>query len=283
MIGYEFFKYKNLVFRKHMGAIIPISLPHEILDISYKDAYTILKKHSGFFIRWEDNFNAAHENNWWHIIKDDQININNYSSNTRSKIRRGLRRFDIIQVEKTEILKKGYQIYAEVFDQYKTIEKKLNLDQFVTAINSLPNNTEFYAIYDKESKEMVGFVENYISSMAMFIVSIWIKPWALQKYANYALVYKMIIDYLEERSFRYISDGARSVSHDTEIHEFLISKFKFRKAYAHMHIAYSPLLRLGINLFYPFRSIFGIIKWSKIISKINILLHQENLRRNQNF
>ena len=84
--------------------------------------------------------------------------------------------------------------------------------------------------------------------------------------------------YLNERKFRYVNDGARSISHETNIQEFLIKKFKFRRAYCKLHIIYSPKIRLVLSIIYPFRSIISLLKFGPFV-KINILIYQEKIRR----
>ena len=49
-----------------------------------------------------------------------------------------------------------------------------------------------------------------------------------------SLIRSLIKQYLNENNFRYVNDGAKSMSHDTNIQEFLIKKFKFRKAYCQL-------------------------------------------------
>ena len=53
--------------------------------------------------------------------------------------------------------------------------------------------------------------------------------------------------YLNENNFKYVNNGTRSISHQTNIHDFLIDKFKFRKAYCKMEIEYAPFFKILIN------------------------------------
>ena len=66
--------------------------------------------------------------------------------------------------------------------------------------------------------------------------------------------------YLNEKKFIYINDGARSISHETNIQDFLIQKFKFRKAYCKLHIIYSQKVKLLLLMIYPFRSLVQYLK-----------------------
>jgi len=84
--------------------------------------------------------------------------------------------------------------------------------------------------------------------------------------------------YLQRRSLKYINNGTRSIAHHTNIQDFLIKKFKFRKAYCNLHIRYHPVIKIIISLFFPLRSIFRLSK-IRFLRNMHILLFQEELSR----
>ena len=84
--------------------------------------------------------------------------------------------------------------------------------------------------------------------------------------------------YLEEKNFLYVNDGARSIAHETNIQSFLVEKFKFRKAYCRLNIAYRKDIAIIVKILYPFRKIISTFNFS-IANKIVVLLKQEEIRR----
>ena len=50
----------------------------------------IIKQEGVFFARWTSDFDCKKETEFWYVICDKMI-IEDYSKNTRSKIRRGLK------------------------------------------------------------------------------------------------------------------------------------------------------------------------------------------------
>jgi hypothetical protein len=84
--------------------------------------------------------------------------------------------------------------------------------------------------------------------------------------------------YLDEKEFDYVNDGARNISHETNIQEFLIKKFKFRKAYCKLNIIYNSRIGFLVKSLYPFRSPLKLLNFGPFI-KLNILLNQEKIRR----
>lgn len=278
MIGYEHFDVGALSFRKHMGAIIPLSFPHVENDLPRAEIKKLLKFHGAYFMRWDTKFDNEKEGCWWHIIKDIEEDITALPKKTRYQIRKGLDRYEIKKVEKSLIVDEGYDIYRPVFAQYNTVEEPVNCDQFVEAIKALPAFTEFWGVFEKDSSTLIGFSENIVMDGACFYLSIWLGQEAMRNFASYSLFHVMNVHYLNTCKLKYVSDGARSISHDTNIHEFLQSKFGFRKAYSKLNIEYRFWFGALVNMLYPFRSIFTGFS-GDFLKKVNIILFQEQIRR----
>lgn len=278
MIGYSFFEEKSIFWRKHQGAIIPLSMPHSLNVVTKKDAKEVLKKNRGQLIRWESNFNKSTSSEWWHIIKDTPETIENLNKKVRYTIKKGCANYRIVPCECSFIVNNGYTVYKNAFQRYKTFERVFSECEFKSNLLSLPKETEFWAVFEKNNNKLVAFSENLVRDNACFYVSMWYEPESLKNFASYALFHEMNKHYLNERKLAYVSDGARSISHQTGIHEFLISKFGFRKAYADLNVIYQPVLSLAISAIYPLHSLFKYGNWS-IFQKISIVLEQERIRR----
>lgn len=281
MIGYEYINKNGFVWRKHFGALIPLSMPHIEPKDQNEGIQEILKSTKTLFARWDRGFDCEKESMWWHVIKDREENILDLSGNTRSKVRRGSKKYKAALV-KTDLIKStGYQVYCDTFKSYSTIEKSLSRNTFEIAIDNLPSETEFWGIIEIEKNTLVGFSENIIRDQACFYSSIWVLPEAMKKYASYVLIHEMNKHYLNKMDCLYVSDGSRSISHDTGVHEFLQSKFGFRKAYSSLNIAYRPWFGILIWILFPLRALFNNMP-STLLRKMSILLFQEEIRRSCN-
>lgn len=279
LIGYKFFYKNNVTWRDNQGGVFLLSSPLLLTAFSARDAVEILNEFSGFFLRWESEFDSTQKSEWWHVIKDDNPAIESLSSSTRSKIRRGLKKYECSVVSREYILKEGYEVYKNAFSRYSTHEKLFDMRRFKNAIINLPEKTEFWGVMDKKDGALVAYSENYVDEKCCFYNTIWFAPSSLKKYSSYAVFYKMNKYYLEEVGLDYISDGARSLSHSTNIHDYLISKFGFRKAYSKLNVCYRPWLKVIVSLCYPFRSLISAVPVS-VFRKVSIILKQEEIRRN---
>lgn len=278
MIGYRYIRTSKVDWRVHQGALIPLTMAHAVSLPSFLELLRLLFRYQALFIRWEERFDSLEDSSWWHIIKSEDENIELLSKNTRSKVRRGHRRFVSSLSSRREIFDEGFDVYSTAFDRYKTFEPMLSLTEFQKAINALPAETEFWAVREISTNQLVAFSENLVRDNACFYNTIWFKPEALRSYAGYIMFFEMNKYYLNHCRVKYVSDGTRSISHQTNIHEFLQEKFGFRKAYSLLRIRYFPGIGLIINLIYPFRRLFENRSLG-VFQKISVLLRQESIRR----
>ncbi|MFV1467702.1 hypothetical protein VBY75_08480 [Idiomarina sp. HB] len=278
MIGYKSFNFNGLKWRFNQGAIVPLSMPHSLEGFSETEAKKLLRRKNSLLVRWESAFDCESGKEWWHIIKDVPEDLSKLPKKTRYNIRKAEKSFECKRVSLTQVLEHGYSTYLNASSRYETHEKTISQKNFQHAINTLPSETEFWAAYSKESGRMAAFAENYVSEDACFYLSLWIEPKALKELVGYMLFHEMNKHYLNDRGMSYVSDGARSISHDTNIHDFLISKFKFRKAYANLNVVYSPLVKIVTSSLYPFKRLIKKMPLN-FAKKLHVLLEQERIRR----
>jgi hypothetical protein len=253
-------------------------MPHVPLPIGESQLKGLLVMKGAALARWEDEFDSDCSGEWWHVVKDVPERFEDLSANTRSKIRRGRKRLSVSLCAREDVLRHGYRVYKAAYARYRTFEHQLREPDFAAAISGLPEETDFWCVVDQDSGAWVGFCENLIRDGACFYSTIWFDPIGLRKYAGYVLIHEMNRHYLNDLSLRYVSDGARSINHSTEIHEYLQEKFLFRKAYARLRIVYAPGVYPLICCLYPLRR---LLKGSScgVLQKLAVLLEQERIRR----
>ena len=276
MIGFKYIEDDNFFWRHHFNSLLPLTPPLITPQIDKNKAKKLLNANSSLLIRWESNFDFPKETQWWHIIKDSQVDLGSYSRNTRSKVRRGNKKYAISIVDKSEIIKFAYPIYRDTFNSYTTFEHLLSESEFKKELIDFPSFSEFWIIKHRDTSKYVGFCENIVLNNTCFYNTIWVTPYAKKKYASYILIHEMNKYYLNDKGFKFVSDGARSVSHQTNIHDFLQSKFGFRRAYCKLNVVYRWDVGLLIHLLFPFKN---LIKKVSYFNKITVLLKQESIRR----
>ena len=82
--------------RKYNGALVPLTPPH--VDVDITDINKKIKETSSYFARWTSNFDSKKESEFWYVIQDVPMEIEDYCKNTRSKIRRGLKKCSVVHL-----------------------------------------------------------------------------------------------------------------------------------------------------------------------------------------
>ncbi|MFP4169297.1 MAG: hypothetical protein ACLFSY_10720 [Desulfonatronovibrionaceae bacterium] len=273
------FEYKGIYWFMHHGVLLPLTPPHAEIELNRSEQEELLKKTGARFIRWTNHFDKD-DSAFWYIIKDFFGGLEELSSNTRSKIRRGQKKFAAGPVTFNHLRTEGYQTYINAFQRFSTFEQPVNKIQFEKHVCMLEESGvyEIWGVWDKPSKRLAGFSENLILGPTCFYETIYFDPSYLKNYSSYTLFYEMNHHYLQAKGFRYVHDGSRSLSHDTNIHDFLIDKFKFRKAYCDLHIAYRFDVAMLARILFPLRR-FLYTRRGPIGKRLSVLLRHEEIRR----
>ena len=260
--------------KRYNGALVPIRPPH--IKTNAKNLALLIKLENVFLARWVTDFDQKTETEFWYVICDKNLGINDYSINTRSKIRRGLKNCDVMKITKQEIIENAYEVYKNAFLKYTTYSTCKSRINFTQEIELLGADWEFFGVYYKG--KLIAYCMCSLMDGTCNYSTIKFHPKYLKYYSSYALFYIMNRYYLSERKLKYVNDGARNLVHMTNVQDFLISKFGFRKAYCKLHIEYSLLIRFFVTFLYPIRFVFHGFN-NKFASKINSLLLQEKIRR----
>ena len=268
-------EYKGIKWYYYQGALLPRVPPHYEINLTSSEQKELLKRSKALFIRYTNEWDRD-GGEFWYVIKDNFRGMEELSGNTRSKIRRAQKRNYVKQVDANYISQYGYNVYSSAFDKYKTFIKPISIEEFQSQVKS--NNYDYWAVFDKESDKLVAYSENFIEDNMCHYSTIKFHPKYQKNYTSYILIYEMNRFYLEEKKLKYVNDGAKSISHETKVQEYLIDKFRFRKAFVKLHIVYRWDIGLAIKLLYPFRKILKKIN-HPLIDKVSVILNQEKIRR----
>jgi len=267
-------EYKGINWYYYQGALLPRVPPHYEINLTSKEQKELLKKSKALFIRYTNEWDRD-GGEFWYVIKDKQEDLLGYKSKVRNQIKKGLKNCIVKKVDKMVISNEGYEVYKEAFNNYTTFHKGSSEERFKRDI--FQSKDDFWAVYNQDNL-LIAYANNFIENNMCHYNSMKFHPKFRNFYPSYALIYTMNEYYLNKKKYLYVNDGARSISHETNIQEFLIKKFHFRKAYCRLNIVYRWDIGLFIKLLYPFRKIIKKINYP-LIDKISIILNQEKIRR----
>lgn len=262
-------------YRYYKGSWIFLEENKERL-LTKKESKSLLKK-GGLFVRNIYNFDYNEETSFWFIIKDQLEDISELPFSSRRNIRRALRFYNIKKTDIKEFSKIAFPIITSAQQSYKIKCNVINEDEYKNMIKCYENESdkEYWIVEKKEDKEVVAIAINRIKEDSCEYDDMKCKPEALKDrtYPFYGLIYIMNQYYLGERKFKYVSDGSRSITEHSNIQEFLIHNFKFRKAYCKLKIFYKWWLNVVIKVLFPFRNIIPF-------RNIRAILRMEEYSRN---
>lgn len=281
--GIETLEVGGFAWQRYQGAMIPAYLPHAVPAGIGLTAPLVLKLSGALLARWTVDFDSAVDSQWWFVIRDGAHRKQDLSSSTRSKLSRGRRRLEARPVSPDELLRHGYAVCIAASQRYGTSEflpERSVFERRVRAAREVNGIVEYWGVFRGDA--LVGFSENHIQDRAVFMESIWYDPDGLRDYSSYVLMDAILEEYLNYRSFRYVSDGSRSIYHDTGVHDFLVDKFGYRRAKAKLQVAYKPVLKLAVRVSseaVPFISRMPRLRSLRTFRRLQALLLQDRIAR----
>jgi hypothetical protein len=268
-------KYNNIIWNLYQGTLIPRVPPHTEVNLSCSEAKKLLSLSKAYLIRYTNEWERP-GGMFWYVIKDDFAGMDELKSKYRTQIRRGLKNCTIKRVSREEIAANGYSVYHNALNHYNIgLEKK---DEETFRENTLNSNYDNWAVYAKEDNRMIAYSQITILDDACNSTTTKFDPGYLRLRPSEALFFEINKYYLGEKNYLYVSNGSRSISHDTNIQDLLIQKLKFRKAYCKLNIYYRPDVNAIIKILYPIRKLIPKIQ-HKHARKLSALLVQEEIRR----
>lgn len=251
-------------YRLYKGAWVVESHPHKSTKIVKKQAIKILAG-GGYFLKNVYDFDNSSNHSYWYLIKDSFGGIEELPSKVRNQVRKSLKTYSYIRVDKEQMAVLGYELFNKSRERFKDKTLFTTKEDWLKSLDT--DNQEYWMGFEKETQSPATFGINTVYDDYCDYNTMGISPdFPNNTYPMYGLIYEMNRYYLEEKKLKYVLDGARSITEHSNIQPFLEEKFNFRKAYCGLQIFYQPWLGLVVRLLYPFRC---MIKTKKIKSLLN--------------
>ncbi len=250
--------------------------PHLEPKLHEKEWKALLRE-GGLMVRNTYGFNGLEETCFWFIIKDQYEGLEGLSSRTRNKINHAFNYFEYKLIPFETLQEKGFQIIDETYADYAIHDRKMNHDVFMDYLNDCRQKSfDYWGIFDKETQQMVGFctVTLWDDCCEYGMTGIMTKYKKGSFYPYYGLYQHLNQHYLEQLHFKYVSDSARTITEHSQIQDFLIQNFNFRKAYCQLEVYYQWWMKIAVKLLYPFRKIIPL-------QRVKAILNMEAMQRGE--
>lgn len=249
------------LFVRKNRCIVPVGPAAQAFHVSPAQGRRLLKDLGGLWVQWTDGFGpqAAHSE-WYTLVCRKYIPVDEVeSANARKHIRRGLKRCEVRQVDAREIAQNGYETYCAAIRGYGSNEELPTAEEFARRVMSdepFGDIRHQWAAYHEG--KLIAFNQNLVYDRVEVDYTLGkFHPDHLQHYPAYALFNAMNEYYLVQKGFQYINAGSRTISHETEIQEFLVRLFNFVKEPTGLHVQYRQPLGFALGMARPFRRVLA--------------------------
>ena len=260
-------------------AAIPTTPPHEKVNLEpLKDKSIWKLDGKPLFVRYTENFDQYNKSNWWYCIKDEPFNMEQINAKRRNLIRKGISLNRIEIVKSADYISDIYSILENSYKDYPIMYKpELIYDKVVENCKKWDDSHVVFMAFSKESEKVVGFavvkpVNDYVDFQILKV------PNENKKdQVSTALIYKILMLMLNEKKYKYVSDGERNLVHQTNFMDYLVKQFAFRYAYCDLKIVYKFRIKVIVRTLFPLRKIIYKLKRIPIFYKISAVLKMEEI------
>lgn len=243
--------------------------PHKETQLQETEWKTLLKQ-GGLLVRNTYDFDCQDETCFWYVIKDSYHGLEELSSRVRNKVRHADKYFDYQRITFDTIAEKAYPIIEETYSDYAVHDRKMNHKVFESYLNECKERRyDYWGIFEVASHELVGFctVRLWDKCCEYGVTGILSKYKRNDYYPYYGLYHHLNGYYLDEQSFDYVSDSARTITEHSQIQDFLIKNYNFRKAYCRLAVHYKWWMKIAVKMLYPFKN---VIPWHRVKAILNM-------------
>lgn len=251
--GKDFMMLRGTLWTVYQRMVVPEGPDCRDFTISPSEQQMLLSHFkNAVLVRYTDGFQPPAENAPWYSVTCPKfLDLGDYTSHFRNMIRKGLKNCVVGMADAEYIAAHGYEVYMAAFAKYKgTRLPNISRNEWQRRIlitKDYPDIIHYWSVF--VDKKLAAYSTNMIfDTTEAAYTAIKFHPDFLKAYPSYALFFKMNEYYLQERSFDYVNDGSRSIKHDTNVQEFLVQKFGFRRTPTHLYVCYRPWVSAALSI-----------------------------------
>jgi len=238
----------ELPWRVYKRSLEPMVLPHMMKPVDRSQVRRAMKRSGALMARWVDMWDTQECPWWWTTCDDKDYDVSNLSKRGRRDVRASLRRCEVRLLEPTSqwLAEHGYAVYRNAHLGYGD-EATMSAEQYARGILNMSeySGRESWGAFIGDT--LVGYSICMVQDNAVLLSNAKSDPAHNKAMPNNALTYTLTQHYLKERGFLYVTDGSRSVAHDTAFQHF-VERMGYRRIYCPLRLELSPMLAFLIRL-----------------------------------
>ncbi len=224
----------------------PIWPPHRRARATAEQVHAALVRSGAQLARWHDGWDTAPCDWWWICCDDGNYDLDRLPRRGRRGARLGLTRCEVRRIDAACLGEQGYPVYQAAHARYPSHVRPAPMAGFVAEIGR-SSGSGFYDNWGCFVQgQLVAYARCIVLDDAVILSEVKSDPAQLAAKPNNALIYALTRDYLRSGSVRYVTDGSRSVHHETAFQDFL-EELGYRRVYCRLQVAMRPLLAAAIR------------------------------------
>lgn len=265
--------------RKYRGVLRPISHPHIEPKLGNGDIKKLLRDSKAAFATWTYEFDSS-KSEWWWIIAERPYSLERLKPKTRYNIKHGLKNCQARIISGKILSDIGYECYRSAMQRHS---QTVSLDE--AAFRRLMPNYDLDKAHEVwglfMGEKMIGYATYRIIDDIVYEEDTIFDPHYFKYHSSYVLIHATTHHYLNEKNFKYILCGWRSMSHETNFQEFTMDKFMRRKAYCKMGLEYAPMYGMLAAIIYHSKAIWSRVYLPESIkNKLNVVYRLNEIKKN---
>lgn len=263
-------------------AVITTTAPHEEPNLQpLKDGSVWnIKSPNGkkpLLVRYTSDFDCGKETGFWFVVKDAPFLMEDLSKKYQKCVQKALERCEVRLVDVVSEFENIYEVYEAAVDNYQNADNKISKESMRQGVEN--DGLEYWGAYDKKTGKMAGWMSCSNNGDWTETISAKYHPERLSSRPSDAIHYTVLNHYLNELGQKYINSGSRNLNHKTNVQEYKMHNWKFRKAFCKLHIVYRKDISILIKLIYPFRNLLKKLDNITAVHQVNSVLKMEEIAR----
>ena len=254
----------NVPWHEHNKVLSPLQLPHNNLSVNKLKLADALARSKSLLAHWTDKWDRSESEWWWICCDNKQYAVDKIeSSRGRRGIRKGLEYCEVRKINHEEFSDLAYNIYAKSLESYGVKKNRIyTKDKYNNYIKRLSNYHGYELWGSFVKNKLSAFAACVVLNDAVLLGSTKSDPEMHKFNVNNALFFIITKYYLSTNNIQYITNGHRTLVHDTTIDEFLI-RLGYRKVYCRLNLELSKSAKI-------FNSIGSLIPRKNLSSMMRI-------------
>ncbi|NOZ78908.1 MAG: GNAT family N-acetyltransferase [Acidobacteria bacterium] len=247
----------SLPWRVHRRILTPIAPPHLVGPVDLAAIRKVMRADGTLLARWTDAWDTA-ECQWWHICCDDpQYDLDRIpKSRRRNSVRKALRLCEVRLLSPDEFMAKGYDVYRAAVAHYTGPAPVATRQQFEQGIAAAARYDAWQTWGAFVDGKLAAYVVCLVIGDAVLRSSSKSDPAMHRSRPNEATSFVLTRHYLRDEKVSYVSAGCRSISHDTNVQDFLLS-MGYRRIYSPLRVVLGGMLSAVIKT--------GVGRWGRYV------------------